>query len=233
MNLLRRRITPLHNLKLAYITAFCAVGLILLSSLAINQLALYRETISRQAAALESRQSVRSQRIGRDSLLLLIQADHSKIVPELAQDVQGIQQDRALLLSSYARYYPSFAGIDGGHGRGVQVYEDVLHAAQGLLATEAKHLATKPRELAEKADVTTIFYEQPEQLRNIQAAQAIIDEDTDDYIARIRTIDIVSSVLSVLVLLFEGFFVLLPAVRYFSVQAARPPVVEEVQHGRA
>lgn len=216
------------KIKYSYIIAFSTIVLVLAITLIINQAALYAATLSRQAATVESSQTIRSQRINRDSILLLTQTDHTAIVKEMRNDLASLEQTRKLFASQYAPRYPALKTID--HGQGLTIYLQVYQAASQLVALEQRHLSDKARRTQEYPYILLIFQKEPEQLNNIQSALSIIDADTDARIANTQHVDIASSILSGLIVMFELLFVLIPTVRYFSAVAILPDEEEKKQH---
>jgi hypothetical protein len=220
----------LKALKWSYITAFALIILLAILAQCTIQYALYREIQSRQAASYLSRQEVRSERIGRDMILLLVPVNHKSVIAEMQADLSQEDTDRTAFATTLAAYYPSFADIDGGHGHALKVYNAIRTNALAMIAIAQETPAQQKKDFAkDHAFASAIFYAQPEQLKNLQDAQRIVEDDTDSYIHLIQQIELGLFSLTVLVLLYESLFVLRPALKRFAEADQKERVTPRIQ----
>lgn len=220
----------LKNLKFAYISAFIIIIALALSAQVVIQLALHQEAVSRQVSSLYTRQSIRSQRMLYNTVLLIGNADHHASDKQLAIDLAAMEADAAYSTRNYSDFNSQVGASVLQKARAA--YLSVTSAAHTLIAQEKmRYPSNTARIQAELPAISQLFYTEPTQLAFIQQFQATVDASTDAYISRISLVEYLLCSLTALVLMGEAVFVLRPALKQISALSMLPE--KEVQYGSA
>lgn len=223
------------NLKIAYITAFCLIALLSTTKQAIIQYTLFRELYLRSYANMLSSQTVLSQRIQRNSLLLLVNTPHTKEDSELARDIVSLEANDARFQSrdGFERLlggdYHDYSLFVQSHlpKQSAAPYQQLDAATHKLLTIEGQVLAYQARIKAETPFISRIFYSENAHLAILEESQTIVNDDIDAFIHRIQIIELIFWILTSLILACEGLYVVRPALHELSAQEDEPLQQEE------
>lgn len=210
--------TLLRNLIIAYVSAFIIVILLAVSSQVIIHVALSQVMTSRQVSTSVTQRIIYSQRLQRNTVLLIGTEDRTEIDKELASDLAGIQISAAAFRQTYPDYAAEATAALPADAT-VQ-YHNVITAGTRLVHLEKQyaHASYQTRLKAEGPSIKLMFYSEIKQLGYLQKVQQIVDSSTDAYIARISLIEYFIFGLNLLVWLYELFVVLLPTTRRFAME---------------
>lgn len=217
----------IRNLKVAYLTAFCLIALLSTTKQVIIQYALAHELFLRSYANLLGDQALHSQRIQRNTLLLLASGVHTGEDSEIATDLATLEANHARFSSDDYRDYSAFVQGQLPKQSGPSPYTQLDTAARKLLTIEGKHLPDKARLKAEVPLITTIFYSEKAHLTLIEQSINIVNDNIDTFIHRIQIIELLFWTLTALTLSCEGLLVVRPALRELNKAASEEITQEE------
>lgn len=192
-----------QRLFFAYISAVIIIALLLTASQLIIQATLFAEVSSRDQATVLNQQELRTQRLLRNSLLLLSRTDdHTVPMAELNQDIPAWQQtEQDLERSLSTEHAARLAGAK----------DDYNKMRDALLTLTAEEKKSSPDQAKVVQSIATVFYSQRAYLGTLVTIYSLLSQAADDDVARVRIIELVIYAASLIVLIVEALVVIRPA----------------------
>jgi hypothetical protein len=190
----------------AYTSAIAIIVLLITLSQAAIQLTLQQETITRNLATEMSRQELHTQRLLRNSLLLLAANPMDKSfnplqidpVAQLKADLTFIEQTQEDLTTNsqvaepMRALFPDYSALDkAGH----QILLDYAKKDRKDLAKQ----------------ISPVFVHDQAYLAGTFAAYLVLTQQADDLVTRVKWLEISIYIINLAVIAFEVFWVVLPA----------------------
>lgn len=204
-----------RNIKFAYISAFIVIFVLATLAQVVIQVALHRESISRQASTVLASNVLAEQKLQQDDVLLITPGSHVSIVKDMAVQVKQLEYNHVTFIAQFLSTYPAIPQLKYV---GASPYSRVITDAGKIIAdeTHVPALTLQERIKVEFPYVTKLFYDSDSHLVLVVAAEKIVDADTDNYIQLIQRIEIGLYGAVVLTLLYEFFMVIRPAWKHLQ-----------------
>lgn len=198
----------MQKLKFVYISAVAIILLLITLSQIAIQYTLYEETVTRDLATQLSRQELRSQRILRNSLLLLTANPMDKTLNPLQVDpVAQLKDD----LSFVEQTHNALTGNTpvASQMQALQAdYQAMDDAGHAMLA--AKAIGDRKSLVAQ---LTPMFVHEQKYLAGTFAVYTAVTQQADNLVNMVRILEISIFAFSLVVIGYEVFGVVLPAER--------------------
>lgn len=198
------------RLQFAYGSAATVIGILIVLAQIVIQISLYNEVSTRNLASTMSLQELHSQHLLRNSLMTLVKPqDEAAINPLRIDPVKQVAQDLTFMETTNTQ-------LLGGNTppeiiqriRPLQSDFVVMDKAGHQLIIDTQRHNTKDQ----AKQVTVIFIHEQAYLVGVYTAFVYQTEQADDYVTRVRFLELFICIISLGVITFEAFGIVIPAI---------------------
>jgi hypothetical protein len=202
------------RLTFAYGSAATVIGIFIVLAQVVIQLSLYNEISTRNLASTMSLQELHSQRLLRNALMTLVKPqDEATINPLRINPVQQIQQDLSFLETTNKSLLSG--NTPSAIITRVQTAQPdfrIIDAAGHQIIVDIQRHNVKDQ----SKQVVLIFVHEQAYLAGVYAAFVILTQEADDYVERVQFSEISICLISLGVITFEAFGIVIPAIHDYK-----------------
>lgn len=202
------------RLKFAYGSAATVIGILIILAGVVVQLSLYNEIATRDLASTMSLQELHSQHLLRNALMTLVRPqDEATINPLHIDPVKQIAQDLSFLETTNTR-------LLGGNTPPAIIVRIRTIQQDFAITDKAGHqllLDVQKRDIKDQAkQVTIIFVHEQAYLAGVYGAFIILTQQADEEVEMTRFLEISNGIISLSVITFEAFGIVIPAIHDYQ-----------------